>query len=191
MGSRRLSRSVLLTMSLVLVLVVGLAGGLAQQGGLSSGALGLTRAEIDEQWGQGVGPFAGPGFYFNVYEMYTYYSQRGNYHVAYQDVNGRDIAVYLEVDLPGGMSEREARVMTAGYLPVDAQLTDVYTAPPTPDGAIALTTYRYVSASLDAAYGGILPGEILVIVQERWGDPDFEFGTRVIGVSMMVRTITQ
>lgn len=142
-------------------------------------------------WGAGVGPFAGPGGYFNIYELYTYYSQRGNYHVAYQDTNGREIAIYLEIALPGVMSEREARAFAVGYLPADARQTEVYTAPPTPDGATALQIYRYESAALDAAYDRILAGEILVIYHERWDDPKLELGRGVTVISLIVRTITR
>lgn len=184
-------RSVLCALCLLLLLVAGPGAGLAQEQTLASGALGLTRAEIDANWGAGVGPFAGPGTYFNVYEMYSYYSQRGTYHVGYQETNGRQIAVYLEINLPGGMSEREAQAMTTGYLPGDAQVTEVYTAPPSPDGQTALQMYRYESPSLDAAYENILAGEILVVFYERWDEPEFEFGRRVTAISMTVRTITQ
>jgi hypothetical protein len=176
---------------LLVLTLLGPVAGLAQNGELASGALGLTRPELDQQWGQGVGPFAGPGAYFNVFELYSYYSQRGTYHVGYQDTNGQQIAVYLEINLPGGLSEREAQAMATAYLPADAERTEVYTAPPSPDGVTALQTYRYVSPSLGAAYDGILAGEILVIFYERWDEPDFEFGRRVTAISMMVRTITQ
>jgi hypothetical protein len=176
---------------LLALTLLGPVAGLAQNGQLASGALGLTRAEIEAQWGQGVGPFAGPGAYFTIYEMYSYYSQRGTYHVGYQDTNGQQIAVYLEINLPGGLSEREAQALATGYLPADAERTETYTAPPSPDGATALQTYRYVSPSLNAAYDGLLASEVLVIFYERWDEPDFEFGRRVTAISMMVRTITQ
>ncbi len=168
---------------------VGLARG--QAGGLASGALGLTRPEIEAMWGEGVGPFAGPGGYFNVYEMYSYYSQRGTYHVAYQDTNGVEIAVYLEINLPGGMSQRESRAFAAGYLPEDAERTEVFTAPPSPDGSTAVQSYRYVSPALGTAYDGLVAEEVLVTFYERWDDPEYEFGIRVTAISMMVRTITQ
>lgn len=189
MRSGRMFR--LAAVAVFLSLLLGPLGGLAQEGELDSGALGLTRPEIEAMWGAGTGPFENPGGYFNIYELYTYYSQRGNYHVAYQDTNGREIAIYLEIALPGGMSEPEAQAFAAGYLPADVQQTDVYTAPPTPDGATALQIYRYESAALDAAYDRILAGEILVIFHERWDDPELEFGRRVTAISMAVRTITQ
>lgn len=191
MRSRRVFRLALVV--LILSLILGPVGGQAQdrRGELDSGALGLTRAEIEENWGAGVGPFESPGGYFNIYEMYTYYSQRGNYHVAYQDTNSRELAIYLEIALPGGMSEREAQALAVGYLPADVRQTDVYTAPPTPDGATALQIYRYESAALDEVYDRILAGEILVVDHERWDDPELEFGRRVTAISMIVRTITQ
>lgn len=163
----------------------------AQAGGLESGALGLTRPEIEAMWGEGVGPFAGPGGYFNVYEMYSYYSQRGTYHVAYQDTNGIEIAVYLEITLPGGMGQRDSREFAARYLPEDARRTEVFTAPPSPDGATAVQSYRYVSPAMADVYEGLLPEEMLVTFYERWDDPEYEFGIRVTAISMMVRTITQ
>jgi hypothetical protein len=190
MGVGDRARAMLLGALLIIPMLATPVAGLAQAE-LVSGALGLTRPEIEEQWGQGVGPFAGPGPYFGIYEMYSYFSQRGTYHVAYQDTNGQEIAVYLEINLPGGMSEREARALAGSYLPADAEQTEVYTAPPSPDGATALQMYRYQSPALDAAYGGILAGEVLVIFYERWDDPDFEFGRRVTAVSLIVRTITQ
>ncbi|MBA2518493.1 MAG: hypothetical protein H0V24_02400 [Chloroflexia bacterium] len=113
------------------------------------------------------------------------------YAVGYQDTNGQEIAVYVEVAWFGDVSEQEARAVVAGLLPADAVRTELYVAPPTPGGETALVSYRYESASLNAAYDRILAGEILVISQERWNDANPPAGTRVRAVSLIVRTITQ
>ena len=162
------------------------------QTSLDSGALGLSRADFEAEWGRGDGPFDGTGHYFDAYDIYSYGTQHGTLHVAYQDANDQEIAVYLEFAWGGdGATTRESRAIVDGLIPADARLTDVYTAPPTDEGPIAFSTQRYVSESLGRAYDGTTAPEFLVIYQERWGDPSIPDSTRVSAVSIMIRERTQ
>ncbi|MGH2531115.1 MAG: hypothetical protein ACRDJW_02300 [Thermomicrobiales bacterium] len=160
-----------------------------QAGSLDSGALGLTRAEIEAQWGPGEQVDV-PGH--PIYdEMYAYAGQSEIYYAWFVVANGEDVARYVEVAWgEEGIPSQDARALAEGLLPADAEYTETYIAPPTPRGAIALETHRYVSESLGGAYGGAVPAEILVIYHERWDDAA-ETGSRVTAVSIMSRMITQ
>lgn len=164
----------------------------AQFAPLASGALGLTRDEIEDTWGTGEGPFAGQGHYFDVQDLYTYEVQGETYHVAYQEVNGQKVAVYVQVDWSGdGVAETDARDIAIGLIPDDARITDLYSAPPTPGGPLAFSVYRYRSEALGAAHEGALAPEMLVIFHERWGDASVPSSTRVAALSVSVRERTQ
>jgi hypothetical protein len=173
-------------------LFVGGISGLAARGAEAaalqpfvSGALGLTKDEIEDRWGTGEGPFAGQ-------ELYTYDVDGEIFHVAYQGVNGEEIAVYVQVDWDGeGATETDARDSAVGLIPEDARITDLYSAPPTPGGPLAFSVYRYRSEALGAAHDGVLAPEILVIFHERWGDASVANSTRVAGLSIAVRERTQ
>jgi hypothetical protein len=157
-----------------------------------SGALGLTRDEIEDRWGAGEGPFAGQGHYFDVQDLYTHEADGETFHVAYQKVNGEEIAVYVQVDWAGdGATETEARDSAVGLIPDDARITDLYSAPPTPGGPLAFSVYRYRSEALGAVHDGALAPEILVIFHERWGDASVPNSTRVAALSITVRERTQ
>jgi hypothetical protein len=172
----------------------GLAARVAAAPTLASGALGLTRSEIEAMWGGGEGPFAGQGHYFDVHDLYTYELAGELYHVAYQQINGVEIAVYVQVDWLGdGVNEAAARDTVARLIPEDARLTDLYTAPPTPGGPTAFSVSRYSSQALGSAqvHDGALAPEILVVAQERWGDPSVPNSTSVISLSIAVRERTQ
>ena len=161
---------------------------------LASGALGLTRSEIEAMWGGGEGPFAGQGHYFDVHDLYTYQATGETYHIAYQQINGIEIAVYVQVDWLGdGVTQGVARETVAGLIPDDARLTDLYTAPPTPGGPIAFSVTRYASEALGSpqVHSGALAPEILVVAQERWGDPSVANSSSVISLSIAVRERTQ
>jgi hypothetical protein len=157
-----------------------------------SGALGLTRDEIEDKWGAGDGPFAGQGHYFDIQDLYTYEMDGETFNVAFQEVNGEKIAVYVQLDWPGdGATEADARESAVGLIPEDARITDLYSAPPTPGGPLAFSVYRYRSESLGAAHDGVLAPEILVIFHERWGDASVPNSTRVAALSIAVRERTQ
>lgn len=157
-----------------------------------SGALGLTRDEIEDSWGAGEGPFAGQGHYFDVQDLYSYEVDGETFHVAFQKVNGEEIAVYVQVDWAGeGATETDARDSAVGLIPDDARITDLYSAPPTPGGPLAFSVYRYRSEALGAVHDGALAPEILVIFHERWGDATVPSSTRVAALSITVRERTQ
>jgi hypothetical protein len=159
---------------------------------LDSGGLGLPRAAIEANWGPGAGPFAGPGHYFDIYEFYTYQLTGAIHHVAYQTIGNEQIARYVQIDWLGdGVTGPVLRDVVARLIPADARLTDLYWAPPTPGGPLALVSYRYVSETLGAAYNGVLAPEILVISHEVWGRPSAPDGTQVNAVSIIARERTQ
>lgn len=180
-------------------LFVGGISGLAARGAEAaslhpfvSGALGLTRDEIEDKWGTGEGPFAGQGHYFDVQELFTHDVDGETFHVAYQRFNGEEIAVYVQVDWDGeGATESVARDSAVGLIPEDARITDLYSAPPTPGGPLAFSVYRYRSEALGAVHEGMLAPEVLVIFHERWGDAAVPNSTRVVGLSIAVRERTQ
>ncbi len=164
----------------------------AVAGALDSDALGQPRTVIEAAWGPGTGPLPGSGHYFDLYELYAYPVTDAVYHVAYRRIAEEQIAVYVQVTWLGdGVTEAVMRASVATLIPADARLTDLYWAPPTPDGPIAFSTYRYVSETLGSAYNGELAPEILVILHEVWGPPSQPDGTQVNAVSIMVRERTQ
>lgn len=173
-----------------LALASGVLGADAQrEASLDSGALGLTRTEIEAEWGQATKAIDVPGH--PIYDTtYAYPSKDGTLFVSYRDLNGDAIAVYVEFAWSGaGATEQAAQAIGKRLLPVDAQLTELYIAPPTTAGPIALVTHRYESEALGTHPA--LPPDILVVYQERWGDSASPNSTRVEAVSFMIREGTQ
>jgi hypothetical protein len=172
-----------------LMIGVGLSVALGQEASLDSGALGLTKVEIEADFGTVEKPITVPGH--AIYdETFAYESQAGTVYVSYRDINGEMVAVYVEFVWRGdGVSEQDARDMIAHLIPADSTLTELYIAPPTGSGPIALVTSRYKSDSL----GGIpaLAPEVMVIEQQLWGDPAEAGSTRVAAVSISIRERTQ
>lgn len=159
---------------------------------LDSGGLGLSRTDIETTWGSGTGPLPGSGHYFDLQELFAYPVKDAVYHVAYRRIAEQQVAVHVQVTWLGdGVTDAVMRATVAELIPADARLTDLYWAPPTPDGPIALSTYRYVSEALGAAYNGELAPELLAISHEIWGPPSQPNSTQVNAVSIMVRERTQ
>src|SRR5215213_2946928 len=139
----------------------------AQEAGFSSGALGLTRAEIEVQWGQGeIVDVPGHPIYD---ETYAYAGQGWTTYVWYVSFNELEVAAYVEVAYDSeGVSPVQARDLAQGYLPADAEFSELFIAPATPQGPTALAMTRYLSPSLAATHGNIIPAEILVTLHETW-----------------------
>jgi hypothetical protein len=156
---------------------------------LESGALGLTRSQIEAKWGAATEPVEMPGH--PIYEStYAYGSEEAMTYVSYRDINGEEVAVYVEFNWFGdGVTEAVARDTVESLLPADAVLTEIYVAPATPDGPIAFVANRYTSDALARAYANILAPEILVIQQEAWNDA--AGSSAVMSFSLMLRERTQ
>jgi hypothetical protein len=86
-------------------------------------------------------------------------------------------------------STSQRRAAVYNLLPADAELTELYVAPPTSSVPAALVTERYESATL--AENPTLAPELMVIYQEQWGDPSVSESTRVLSVSISIRERTQ
>jgi hypothetical protein len=159
-------------------------------GTLDSGAVGLTRAEIEADFGRSPEPIDVPGH--PIYDQtYAYETQAGTLTVSYRSVNGEDLAVYVEFAWRGeGVPAHAARNLVEDFLPADAELTELYIAPPTASGPLALVTHRYQSDDLVVASPTFAP-EILVISQQTWGDPSAVESERVQAVSLITRERTQ
>ena len=161
----------------------------AEAAGFSSGALGLTRAEIEVQWGQGeIVDVPGHPIYD---ETYAYAGQGWTTYVWYMSFNELEVAAYVEVVYgSNGVSPVQARDLAQSYLPADAEFSELFIAPATPQGPTALTMTRYLSPSLAATYGNIIPAEILVTLHETW-DTDPSQPERIPAFSLMARMVTQ
>ena len=171
---------------------VAAATGATPPASLDSSALGLTRAGVEAHWDPGEVPITVPGRYAR--EFYAYPAEEGTASIAYQGLNGEEVAVYVEFRWgDDGTTEDMAQPLGARLIPADGQRTAIYLAPPTPNGPIAFTTYEYASASLTAAYGDALdlnwstPSKILMICHERWDDS--ATSARIEVVSIMVRSM--
>lgn len=166
--------------------VVGQA---AQELSIDSGAIGLTRAELESIWQLDPDPVEVPGS--PVWDQ-TFAIIGGQYAENYVTLFGdQQLVYYVEVNnLPPGGSELVNIIEEVEYLiPSDAELTEAYIAPPTPNGPTALHTFRYVSASLGEVHGGAVPSEILMTFHEQWGEvTDLAL---VTAVSIMCRQPTQ
>ncbi len=123
--------------------------------------------------------------------MYSYSGQEWIHYVWYMKLNGETIASYVEVAYgPDGVPAIEARELAERRIPVDAEFSEMYIAPATPQGPTAPTIARYLSPSLGDHYSGALPPEILVTLHDAWDD-DTNGVEQVTAISIMVRTVTQ
>ena len=163
--------------------------GAFQQAAFASGALGLTRQEIETRWGPG-DRVDMPGH--PIYdETYAYAGQGWTYTVWYRSLNGDEIASYVEVSYgPDGVANVQAMELAESLLPDDAEYTEMFVAPATPHGPTALVMTRYVSDALGVRSAGAVPPEILVTLHKTWDDGDGS-DDRVTAVSIMARTVTQ
>ena len=161
----------------------------AQEAEFSSGALGLTRAEIEAQWAAGE-RVAVPGH--PIYdETYAYAAQGWPTYVWYMSFNDQEVADYVEVAYgPEGISPVQARDTAKAYLPADAAFSELFIAPATPRGPTALAMTRYLSPSLAAIHGEIIPAEILVTLHESWR-AEASQEDRITAISLMARMVTQ
>ncbi|MGD9712185.1 MAG: hypothetical protein AB7V46_08985 [Thermomicrobiales bacterium] len=156
---------------------------------LQSGALGLTRDQFEATWGPPTAPVDLPAMPVSE-TMYLYGAEDAMIYVAYRQMNGEEIAVYVEFDWLGdGISHVMATETVERLLPADAVLTEVYGAPPTPEGPISLQFYRYVSETFGASSDGVLSSEILVMEQHAWNDA--AGSSTITSISLMIRERTQ
>ncbi len=192
MQSRRLARFSALAFALAIMVVVhsGAAGvSAANQQALDSEALGLTRDQLEEIWGAATEPVDVPG-QPGTDEMFLYGAEDAMTYVSYRELNGEQIAVFVELAWLGdGVSQQVSTQTIERLLPADAILTELYIAPATPDGPIALSIYRYTSESLADAYDDTLAAEILVIEQHAWNDA--AGSSTITSFSLMIRERTQ
>jgi hypothetical protein len=159
-----------------------------QESSFSSGALGITRADIEARWGAGERVKVSGHPIYN--ETYAYPGQGWTTYVWYMSFNDVEVAAYVEVDYgPDGVTMVQARELVSNYLPADAEFSELFVAPATPGGPTALTMTRYLSPSLASRYDGIIPAEILVTLHESW--PDSGEPERATAISLMVRMVTQ
>ena len=119
------------------------------EGGIDSGAIGLTRAAWEAAHGPGA-PIEIPA---NFRELFGY--EDGSYYVQFEDSKpggeAEAIVVYVEAAWGGeGVPLEEAMAAAASLLPADAGLAEPpYLAPPTPGGPRDLVVQHYVSPALD------------------------------------------
>jgi hypothetical protein len=114
---------------------------------VDSGGIGLTRAAWETEHGPGTPTDVSAPVYDEVYawegDVTTYVAFEGS------KTERDDVAMYIEVvwgDAP--VPFEEARATAEALLPADAAISEFYPSPPTPDGPLALHTYRYTSPSL-------------------------------------------
>src|SRR5829696_1425988 len=82
-------------------------------------------------------------------ETFAYVLGEATLFVTYRDTNGELSVVYAELAWAGdGVDEPAARAVVRSLLPDGGKLTELYVAPPTSSGPVALVTERYESASL-------------------------------------------
>jgi hypothetical protein len=160
----------------------------AVQPDLKSGALGLTRAQIEAEWGAATEPVAMPGR--PVHDTtYAYGSEAAMTYVSFREINGEEIAVYVELTWFGdGVTGEVASTTIERLLPSDAVLTELYVAPATPEGPITLVAHRYTSEALGEAHAGVLAKEILAIQQEVWNEAAGSSAVRSFSLTIRERT---
>ena len=156
--------------------------------GLDFGAIGLTRAQFEAAYGAPTKTATVPGPTSD--ETYAYGTQAGMIYATYRDLNGEQVAVAVEFAWGGnGVTETAAAKTMDALLPTDAKLTERYVLPATPDGPITLVAFRYTSAALTGASGGVLAPEMLAIQHETW---DASAGAmKVTRISLALRDRTQ
>lgn len=85
--------------------------------------------------------------------------------VWYREVNGDAYAASIEIDFIGDtLDASEARQHAERFMPTDAEFTELYVAPATPNGPIAIEMMRFVSESLSTFNSGVFAPEIVVMI---------------------------
>jgi hypothetical protein len=153
-----------------------------------SGGLGLTRAQFEETFGPGeLVEMPGHPIYDSTY---SYGTQLGMVYAWYLDMNGESYVSYIEIDFASDkLDASEARQRAESLMPTDATFSELYIAPSTPSGPVAIEMTRYVSESLGKVHEGTFPPEIVVMIQQPWNDSTT--GTPASGISIMTRMVTQ
>jgi hypothetical protein len=137
----------------------------AQTNGITSGGIGLTRAEFERYFGAGEAT--------QNYAAYTDPTYGGPIYAGYDFVHFPDgMLNFLElqwsnVSQAGGLSVGTAADEVLTVLPADASYVRQFWMGATPGGPISLRSEEWTSASLAAIRGG--RGTILVTYQERTG----------------------
>lgn len=154
----------------------------------ASGGLGLTRSQLEETLGPGE-QVEMPGH--PIYDStYAYGTQLGMFSVWYMEANGDAYAAYIEINFASdNLDSSEARKHAERMMPTDARFTELYVAPATPNGPLAIEMTRYVSESLGKIHSGVFAPEIVVMIQQPWDDSNQ--GTPASSVSIMARMVTQ
>lgn len=179
-------------MGLVIAMLIGaLVAGTspARADATDKGVIGATRAQVEATFGKPTEAVPATGRPTSD-AMFAYGTQAGMAYVSYREINGVQIAVAAEFAWGGGgVSEADAGKLIAKFLPADAKLTELYIAPATPDGPIALSVLRYTSEDLGHAYNGVLAPEVIAIENQTWNAA--ANATAVTRVSLALRERTQ
>lgn len=165
------------------------AGG--QAGDMTSGGIGLSREAWEGIHGPGAPTETAPPPYGTLYGY-----EDGAFYVAFEGSKSDAADVVMSIEVARGeegVTYEDTFAVVDGLVPVDAELTEAYPAPPTPGGPVGLNVLRYASASLDEVpHGsGILTPNFLVVVHERVeeiNDTGHQrvYAMRVTRVSIMV-----
>jgi len=182
---RQTAMRLLAFVALAFAFTVGMHGATARQAvSIDSGALGLFPSEIEAIFGPPSERVEVPDPGYD--DTWAYETEDGTLIVTYREINGEEIAIYLEFSWRGeGTGEIDARHLVESLLPADAELTELYTAPPTTSGPIALVSNRYESESLGSNMA--LTSEILVTYQETWSANNPP-AVHAVSISMRERT---
>jgi hypothetical protein len=182
---QRAATKLLAFMALAMAFVTGVHGVTARQAvSIDSGALGLFPREVEAIFGPPAERIDVPDPEYG--DTWAYETEDGTLIVTYREINGEDIAIYVEFNWRGdGVGEVDARNLVESLLPADAELTELYTAPPTTSGQIALVSNRYESAALGSNMA--LTPEILVMYQESWSANNPP-SVHAVSISMRERT---
>ena len=153
-----------------------------------AGVLGQPRSEVEARFGPPTEQVEMSGR--PIYdETYAYEAEDATIYISYRDANGVQVAAYIELDWRGdGVDKTRAQEAVASLLPPDAKRTELYTAPPTLGGPLAIDSRRYESASLRE--NPVLAPEVLVNQQQRWPD-DEAAAVMVESTSLTIRERTQ
>lgn len=155
----------------------------------TSGGLGLTRPEFEARFGTGEPvETAGDPRYDSTY---AYGTQLGTIFVWYHDLGDDSFVTYIEIDVASEtLSSDEARNRAERLLPTDSQFTELYVAPATPNGPVAIEMMRFVSPSLGEVHDRAFPSEIVVMIHQLWADASSDQGPTASRISIMTRLAT-
>jgi hypothetical protein len=140
---------------------------------VSTGGIGLSRRLWEQAHGQGM-----------EWQNVVYFED-GTYTVQFAE----DVVVYVELEWidEGGITRDEAKGLAMPLLPSDAELTEVYDAPPTIAGPVGIRTERYHSPALANLMKQVEPsrtGAILVVYQE--GPAEDQSEPKIVLMSLAV-----